>query len=248
MKKQIKIKFLGTGANGGIPQIDCRCVNCSSLVNTRKRSSLLVEINGRKIIVDAGPDLHSQLIENNLRLQDISGIIISHLHWDHSAGLVELSSGKALGIPIFVHSKLKKSLKQNNALSFIFKRGWAKFSPIKGVNVKFIEIDHDPNFTTFAISLSNDNKKILIATDIRKINRKFSREAKKADLVIFDATFLTKSKHWHISIQESAALLRQLNENVIFTHINHSENKSDVENFLKGFGFRLAFDGLEIKI
>jgi len=245
---QINIKFLGTAANGGVPQIDCRCANCLSNKIIRKRSSLLIEIDKKKIIVDCGPDFHSQLIENNLRLQDLSGIVISHLHWDHSAGLFDLSSGKTLNVPVFVHSKIRKAILADNTFNFIFRKKWAKFSRIEGVDVKLFEIDHDPNFPTFAIKISSKTKQILIATDIFQTNKKFLQEAKKSDLIIFDSTFLNESKHWHMSIKESVQILSKVNNNVIFTHINHSENVKSITKFLNKFGFKLAFDGLEVKI
>lgn len=244
----IKITFLGTAANGGIPQADCRCLNCRSKLIVRKRSSLLLETDNKKVIIDCGPDFHSQLIENGLRLQDLSGIVISHLHWDHSAGLFDLSSGKTLNIPIFVHPKIKRVLKSNNTFNFIFEKHWAKFSHIQGFDVKFLEISHDPNFLTFAIKISNGGKQILIATDIFTINKIFLKEAKNSDLIIFDSTFLNESKHWHLSIRESAQILSKLTKNVIFTHINHSENPNTIKRFLQKFGFKLAFDGMVIKI
>jgi len=219
MKNTIKIKFLGTAANGGVPQIDCRCKNCKSTKVVRKRNCILVETNGRKLVVDCGPDFHSQLIENNLRLQDLSCITISHLHWDHSAGLFDLSSGKVISVPLLVHSIIRRSLLNNNTFNYIFKNKWAKFS-----------------------------KQILIATDIFKINKKFLNEAKKSNLIIFDSTFLTESKHWHMAVMKSAPILANVNKNVIYTHINHSENVKSVTEFLVKFGFRLAFDGMEVKI
>ena len=246
--RKIKITFLGTAANGGIPQVDCRCKNCNSKVSMRKRSSILIEINNKKMIIDCGPDFHSQLIENNLRLQDLSGIVISHLHWDHCSGLFELASGRVLKVPVVVPKKIKDALRNDSTFNFIFNGGWAKFSKPDDIKIEFIKIEHDPKFPTFAITVSSNKKSILIATDIWRVNSKFIKEAKKANLVIFDSTFLNESKHWHISVKESAPILTKLNKKAIFTHINHSENPGEVQEFLKGFGFKLAFDGMVIKI
>lgn len=246
---KIKIKFLGTGANGGVPQIDCRCQNCRSKFSIRKRSSILIETNNKKIIVDCGPDFHSQLIENSLRLQNISGIIISHLHWDHCLGLPELTSGKKNKIPIIVHKRLQKDIIKNKLFSFIFESGFAKFQDdISNIKIQFIPIPHAPNFKTFAIKLNINKKIIIIATDIFQINSKLIKEIKTANLIIFDATFLNQTKHWHISIKESAPILNSLNKNVIFTHVNHSENSKEIIKFINKFGFKLAFDEMIIKL
>jgi phosphoribosyl 1,2-cyclic phosphate phosphodiesterase len=245
---QIKIKFLGTAANGGVPQIDCRCKNCVLNQSVRKRSCILIEANQKKIIIDCGPDFHSQIIENNLRLQDISAVVISHLHWDHCSGIFEVSSGKVLKISVCVSKKLSQVFRSEKFFNFIFKYGWAKLSKPKLPKINFIEIEHHPDFPTFAISMSNGSKRVLIATDIWKLNDKFISQAKRSDLIIFDSTFLNKSKHWHMSVKKSAPILAMLNPNVIFTHVNHSENSDNIQKFLKKFGFKLAFDGMEIKI
>lgn len=250
MKKgETIIKFLGTGANGGVPQIDCRCKNCKSNLNIRKRSSILIEANNKKLIIDCGPDFHTQLVDNYLRLQDISAILISHLHWDHCIGLVELTSGKKLKVPIITHKTLQKNLLKNGLFSFIFENGFAKFqAKVSKIKIHFIPIRHAPRFKTFAIKLIINTKIIIIATDILYINNALIKEITNADLVIFDATFLEETKHWHISIKESTPILKTLNNNVIFTHVNHSEKPREIIKFLKTFNFKLAFDEMRIKL
>ena len=155
---------------------------------------------------------------------------------------------KTLSVPIFVHAKIKKALLADNTFNFIFSKSWAKFSKINGVDIKLFEIDHDPNFPTFAIKIVSKSKQILIATDIFRLNRVFINEARKSDLIIFDSTFLNKSKHWHMAVKESAPILGRLNKKVIFTHVNHSENTQQIQGFLDKFKFRLAFDGMRVKI
>ena len=247
MRDKIKLTFLGTAANGGVPQLDCRCINCLSKPK-RKRSCILIETKKRKLIIDSGPDFHSQLTENNIRLQDISGIVLSHLHWDHCLGIVELTSGKILNLPVLVHNKLKSKLLKNNFFKFIFEKSWARLAnEIDGFNIDFIEIEHDPNFPTFAIKVTSD-KQVLIATDIFRMNKRFIVEAKHSDLLIFDSTFLNESNHWHIAVKKSAPILSKICKRVIFTHINHSENPEKVINFLDKFNFNLAFDGMVVKI
>lgn len=248
----IKIVFLGTGANGGTPQIGCRCKFCSNagLFKMRERNSILIELDNRQILVDSGPDFKKQIQEHKINIKKIDAIVLSHLHWDHSIGLLELSAGKPLNIPILAEKSIKKTMIKSDTFNFLIKKGFINF--IKKIDseikIKFIKVIHDPNFDTFAIVISSAKKSLLIVTDISSINQELLKAAKKADLIIFDGTFLKKELVGHISIQKSSKILAPVNKNVIFTHINHSENPIKIRKFLNKFGFKLAYDNLKISI
>ncbi|MCG7360464.1 MBL fold metallo-hydrolase [Roseomonas sp. ACRSG] len=56
--------------------------------NRRTRSSLLIEAeDGRRLLVDAGPDLRAQLLANCIRR--IDALLVTHGHADHIMGLDE---------------------------------------------------------------------------------------------------------------------------------------------------------------
>ena len=59
-----RLTFLGTGTSQGVPIIGCLCRVCRSndLRDKRLRSSALVEYEGLKILVDAGPDFRVQML------------------------------------------------------------------------------------------------------------------------------------------------------------------------------------------
>jgi phosphoribosyl 1,2-cyclic phosphate phosphodiesterase len=82
---------LGTGTSTGIPIIGCRCSVCTSLDHRdqRLRTSILIETTtGKKILVDATPDLRTQFLNN--KISDIDFAIITHEHADHLHGLDDL--------------------------------------------------------------------------------------------------------------------------------------------------------------
>ena len=56
--------------------------------NRRQRCAVLVEVNDKTILVDAGPDIRNQLIP--LGLKKIDALLITHTHSDHVAGLDDL--------------------------------------------------------------------------------------------------------------------------------------------------------------
>lgn len=87
MNNKIKITFLGTGTSQGVPVIGCNCEVCQShgKKNKRLRSSILVETDDAFFSIDAGPDFRYQMLRQNVK--DIDGIVITHSHKDHIAGL-----------------------------------------------------------------------------------------------------------------------------------------------------------------
>src|SRR5512138_2671208 len=83
----MKITFLGTGTSQGIPVIACDCEVCKSQDprDHRLRSSILVETDGKRIVVDCGPDFRQQMLREDIR--SIDAILVTHAHKDHLGGL-----------------------------------------------------------------------------------------------------------------------------------------------------------------
>ena len=54
----MQVTFLGTGTSTGIPQIGCTCPVCTSTDprDSRLRTSAIVEIEGKNILIDCGPE------------------------------------------------------------------------------------------------------------------------------------------------------------------------------------------------
>lgn len=62
----MKITFLGTGTSTGVPEIGCQCEVCTSKDprDWRLRTSVLVETEGKRILLDCGPDFRWQMIRS----------------------------------------------------------------------------------------------------------------------------------------------------------------------------------------
>ena len=52
------LKFLGTGTSTGVPILNCQCTVCTSsdLHDKRTRPSLMLEYDGRVVVIDTTPD------------------------------------------------------------------------------------------------------------------------------------------------------------------------------------------------
>ena len=56
--------------------------------NIRLRSATYLEYNNIKLLIDTGPDMRTQLLDNNIRY--IDGILYTHSHADHLHGIDDL--------------------------------------------------------------------------------------------------------------------------------------------------------------
>ncbi len=105
------VKFIGTSS--GIAEKE------------RFHSQILLKCCNYNLLIDAPDGCAKALFYANENYNEISGILISHFHPDHISGLASLLQQMKLGkrekpLKIFVHKKLKNSLKKLLALTYIF--------------------------------------------------------------------------------------------------------------------------------
>jgi phosphoribosyl 1,2-cyclic phosphate phosphodiesterase len=98
----MKITFLGTGTSHGVPPLDCmiagfsRCkkdvcrLSKDDPKHRRTRSSVLVEISGKQVLIDVSADFRQQALDNRVRA--IDAVLITHCHADHISGIPDIRS------------------------------------------------------------------------------------------------------------------------------------------------------------
>lgn len=137
-KDTVKLTFLGTGTSQGVPIIGCNCEVCTSTDrhDKRLRSSALVEYNGLKIVVDAGPDFRYQMLRQGIR--DVDGILLTHNHKDHTGGLDDVRAFNYINrrpTDIYCEQYVEKSLE--GEYSYVFADN--KYPGIPEWNVHIID-------------------------------------------------------------------------------------------------------------
>ena len=88
----MRLTFVGTGTSQGVPVIACHCRVCRSgdSRDRRLRTSALLEMEGRNILFDIGPDFRQQMLREDVGHLD--AILITHAHRDHVGGLDDIRS------------------------------------------------------------------------------------------------------------------------------------------------------------
>ena len=86
------ITILGCGASGGVPLIGCDCAVCCSPnpKNKRTRASILLETQGKRVLVDTSPDLRAQALRE--AIPTVDAILYTHTHADHTHGIDDARS------------------------------------------------------------------------------------------------------------------------------------------------------------
>jgi phosphoribosyl 1,2-cyclic phosphate phosphodiesterase len=110
----MKLTFLGTGTSFGIPVPGCGCAVCGSddPRNQRTRHGLLLEQEGRRLLVDTPPELRLQLVAAGADTLD--GVFITHAHADHVHGIDDLrafTTRMEERLPVFLASEYERELR-----------------------------------------------------------------------------------------------------------------------------------------
>lgn len=119
--KKTRLTFLGTGTSQGVPMIGCGCEVCRSADphDKRLRSSVLVEHEGLKILVDAGPDFRQQMLTAGV--SHLDAILLTHNHKDHTGGLDDIRAFNYLekkATQIYCEKYVEDSLRKEYSYAF----------------------------------------------------------------------------------------------------------------------------------
>ena len=115
----MKVTLLGTGTSSGVPLLGCHCEVCrsSDLRDHRLRSCILVQTEGKTILIDSGPDIREQLLRQNF--VPIDAVLVTHEHYDHVGGLDDLRPYCQFGaLHIYGESLCMKHIRERMSYCF----------------------------------------------------------------------------------------------------------------------------------
>jgi len=109
----LKVYFLGTGTSQGIPVIGSDHPVCKSIDSKDKRLRVSVWLSwgNHSYVIDCGPDFRQQMLSSNC--QKVDGILFTHEHSDHTAGLDDIRpfNFKQGEIPVYAHQRVIDNLR-----------------------------------------------------------------------------------------------------------------------------------------
>jgi len=253
----MKITFLGTGTSQGIPVIGSTHPVClsSDFRDKRLRVSVLIEWNEYNYVIDCGPDFRQQML--NVKCEKIDGIIFTHEHADHTAGLDDIRPFfyKQGNIPVYAHKRVLKALNRRFEYIFSNKNKYPGAPSVKQIRIKNTpfhlgDIDVVPvkgyhyklqvygfRFNEFAY-----------LTDMKTVKDKEIKKIKNVKILVINA--LREEAHQsHFNLEEALQFIKKVNpQKAYLTHISHLLGfHEEVEKKLPKNVF-LAYDNLQITI
>lgn len=266
----MKAKILGTAQDGGIPHLGCECDACSVARTDRSKqrftASLKVynEEKGVNYLFDATPDIRFQVEDTY-----IDGIFLGHGELGTITGLLYLGkeSINANMVPVHCTASVEQFLEDNYAFRLLIDRNnivvnrFGNGDPVEmmGLTVTPLSVVHRYVPTdTHAFMIDSGNKKLLYMTDIDYWTDEALQYVEDADIALIDGTFWSEEeidrfeRVPHPPIKESIEKLQDVDTEIYFTHLNHTnpvlDPDSDERGQVEDAGFHIAEEGMELDL
>jgi phosphoribosyl 1,2-cyclic phosphate phosphodiesterase len=249
------LTVLGSGTSMGVPTIGCQCRVCSSADprDHRTRPSIMLEYDGRCVLIDTTPDFRQQAIRESIRRLD--AIVYTHAHADHILGLDDirpLSFKNAGRIPLYAHAPTAHAVQ--HIFSYIFDEE-SEYGARARVQMNHIEGTIDLFGAQFEpVRIIHGNAEIhgyrfgsaAYLTDFSEIPPESMERLRGLDILFLDA--LRHRPHpTHSTVANSLRLVEELQpRRAFFTHICHDLPHEETNSSLPEH-VRLAHDGLKLE-
>ncbi|PQJ32626.1 MBL fold metallo-hydrolase [Nonlabens arenilitoris] len=253
----MKITILGTGTSQGIPVIGSDHPVCKSTDSRDKRLrvSAMIEHQGKRLVIDCGPDFRQQMLRHNV--SHLDGVLFTHEHADHTAGLDDLRPFffRQGEINCYMTSRVHLALQERFSYMFATVNKYPGVADltvhefkndsfdVSGITVTPVLADHG-FIPVHGFKINN----FAYMTDVKTITDVEKQKLKNLDVLVLN--MLREQEHYtHLNLKEALELVRELQpQRTYFTHISHHLGfHEEVEKNLPE-GVFLAYDNLEINL
>lgn len=204
------------------------------------------------ILVDAGVNaktLVSRMKENNVKVDDIKAILLTHDHIDHVLGL-ELFL-KNSPIPIYAHPDCLQSLHEGKATRNLDPSLFHEIEPMQpfeltGISIEAFPVMHDGR-GAMGYYFNYEGHTLTIATDIGMLDRIVKEQIRRSENIViesnYDPEMLEKGRYpyflkqrisgpfGHLSNEETARFVAEIYhpeiKNIMLCHLSENNNTPD---------------------
>lgn len=253
----MKLTFLGTGTSQGVPVITCQCEVCQSADtrDKRLRTSVMLEVNGKVIVIDTGPDFRQQMLRE--KVMRLDGVVFTHPHKDHVAGMDDVRAfnfRQQRPMDIYANELTLKALRREYEYVFaenkypgvpdivVHQLGNGPFE-VAGVKLIPIHVMHH-KMPVLGFRIGD----LAYVTDANYIPPESMNKLHGLKVLVINA--LRKTEHLsHFSLAEAIAISRKLApERTYITHLSHlMGTHAEVETELPD-DIHVAHDGMVLEI
>ncbi len=213
----VKIKFLGTGTSTGVPQIGCKCKVCTSrdIRDKRLRTSAIVSVGDKNILIDCGPDFRSQIL--SCGSPELSGILLTHTHYDHVGGIDDLRPycNKTDNFPVYCRADVAHDLRERLPYCFaenpypgvpVFKIHEITTKPfdIADIKIEPLKIYHH-KLEILGYKIGN----LAYITDAKTVPDETIEKIKNIDTLVINALRI-KEHLSHMSLSQAMEVIKKL--------------------------------------
>ena len=252
---------LGCGTSVGVPMIGCDCAVCTSdnPRNNRTRSSVLLELDGGRLLVDTTPEMRVQFLREKIPLAD--AILYTHYHADHLFGLDDarlFPRRLKSAVPLYCDEGTEAVVRKTFPYAFadynkelpagtVPKLEFRRIRPgepftVLGQNVLPVPLIHG-RFHVLGFRFDN----LAYCTDVSRIPDESCDMLAGLDTLILDALKPGMPNPAHMGLDEALLTIERLKPRRAFlTHMNHEMEYEELCRELPE-SVKPAYDGLRIE-